>query len=180
MIIVEGPDGAGKSTLIKKLSEWTRMPIAPKVVDNNTNPMTDLRTWVDAQLEEDKTRWDVLFDRHRLISEPIYSLAIGGDREEKFWELDWLKEAMNKFYDRQPFVIWCMTDYHTIAVNCEDDSNQFIRPFLPKIYRGYIAEMARWSAMIGSPFQLTYDYTVGPVDGWREQFDEMLTFWKDR
>ena len=185
MIIFEGPDGAGKTTLIKHIAEKYDLVVAPRVVGTDTTPMVDLREWVENNLATDKIAsplgmvGSTIFDRHRLISEPIYSLAIGGPRDERFWDLEWLKVSFDKFYDLQPLVVWCMPPLKTVIQNCLDESNDFVRPFIPKIYRGYMAEVARWAA-IGSAYQLTYDYTTHNLDNWTDKFDEIYRYWRDR
>jgi hypothetical protein len=180
VIIFEGPDGAGKTTLIKHIAERYDLPVAPRVVGTDTQPMVDLRQWVEDQLATDRYNSNIIFDRHRLISEPIYSLAMGGARDDRFWDLEWLKVSMDKFYDLQPLVIWCLPPLKTVIQNCLDESNDFVRPFIPRIYRGYMAEMARWVGCPGSPYQLTYDYTVHSLPQWTDGFHELYHHWRDR
>ena len=68
MIIVEGPDGAGKTTLIRQLQErWPDLAVAPRVVSKDAEAMVDLQEWVNINLS-DGPQYKI-FDRHRLISE---------------------------------------------------------------------------------------------------------------
>jgi len=184
VIVFEGPDGAGKTTLIRHIAKRYGLRVAPRVVGTDTQPMVDLRQWVEDNLAQDKhagvggKALDI-FDRHRLISEPIYSLAMGGPRDERFWDLEWLKVSFDKFYDLQPLMIWCLPPVKTVTQNCLDESNDFVRPFIPKIYRGYMAEVARWAA-IGSPYQLTYDYTIHNLVDWTNEFYTIYEYWRNR
>lgn len=182
MIILEGPDGAGKTTLIKHLAKLYDMPVAARVVDQNTNPLTDLRIWVEENLEKDKRYPEILYDRHRLISEPIYSLAVGGNREERFWDFDWLRTQVAEFYSLKPLVIWCMPKFDVVEQNCAGTENEFVRPFIGKIYRGYMAEMARWTALWehGQQHQMVYDYTQHDMAQWLEHFELTYKEWKNR
>lgn len=179
MIIFEGPDGAGKTTLLRRIANKYDLKIAPRVVAADTQPMVDLRQWVEDNLAQDKYNPLTIFDRHRLISEPIYSLAIGGERDDRFWDLHWLRVSMDKFYDLEPLVVWCMPPLDTVEKNCEDDSNQFVRPFIHKVYRGYMAEIARnEAAPLG--YSLVYDYKNHDLVEWMSEFDKLYQIWRDR
>ena len=179
MIVFEGPDGAGKTTLLKHIAKQYNLKIAPRVVGTDTQPMVDLREWVEDNLARDRYNMNTIFDRHRLISEPIYSVAMGGERDDRFWDLHWLKRSMDKFYDCEPFIVWCLPPYDVVVRNCEDDSNEFVRPFTKKIYRGYLAEMARWAGM-PQGWQLTYDYHNHDLGDFMAEFDTLYDLWRDR
>ena len=182
MIIFEGPDGAGKTTLIKKISEMYDLPVAPRVVGTDTQPLVDLRQWVEDNLAADRYKLlsaNTIFDRHRLISEPIYSLAMGGDRDDRFWDLHWLRISMDKFYACEPLIVWCLPPIDEVIRNCEDESNRFVRPFIQKIYRGYMTEIARWGACQYS-WQLTYDYKNHDLSSWLTEFDLTYEYWRKR
>lgn len=69
MIIVEGPDGSGKTTLINQLAKEFELEVNPRVVSKETNELTDLKTWVEENIAQGFQY--KLFDRYRLISEFI-------------------------------------------------------------------------------------------------------------
>ena len=70
MLIVEGPDGAGKTQLIQRLRLNLQLELMPRVVSSDTEMMVDLQEWVNEDLHAGLKR--AIYDRHRLISEPIY------------------------------------------------------------------------------------------------------------
>ena len=179
MIIFEGPDGAGKTTLLRTIAKTYDLAIAPRVVGTDTQPLVDLRRWVEDNLAQDPYMPHTIFDRHRLISEPIYSLAMGGERDDRFWDLHWLRVSMDKFYERQPLMVWCLPPLDVVEKNCKDESNKFVRPFVKKIYRGYMAEMARWAGMFQG-YQLTYDYHNMDLTKFMSEFDTMYDLWRNR
>lgn len=158
MIIVEGPDGSGKTTLVKKLSNDLGLLIAERVVARDTTAMVDLKEWVDFNLSRGFQR--TIFDRHRLISEPIYGTILPHKRENSgFWaDFEWLVQSMRKFYDIEPFVIVCLPPYDVVMNNLLDDpTNQEVFPHTWAIHRAYQAFAA--SGICGRGVDVVYDYT---------------------
>lgn len=159
MIIIEGPDGSGKTRLAHTLSERMNLPIAPRVVAQDTTPLVDLKAWVDDNL--DRGFQGAIFDRHRLISEPIYGTVLPWKNTdtEGFWgDLEWLAEAMGKFYNLRPLIIICLPPYEVVHHNLQDDPhNQRVLPHAWAIYRAYQAFAA--SGLCSRGVDLVYDYT---------------------
>lgn len=118
MLIIEGPDGAGKTTLIKGLSDALDIPIAQRVVSKDAEAMTDLQRWVDRNLELGFQR--TLFDRHRLISEPIYGPAMHRSAPG-FTDITWLGPRMNAFARINPVIVYCLPAKTTAWANVKDD-----------------------------------------------------------
>ena len=156
MIIIEGPDGSGKSTLVRELSQRLALPVAGKVVDSETNAMFDLKQWVDNNLADGFMR--MIFDRHRLISEPIYGTVLPWrkDTHLDFWGSDaWLYKSMHHFANIKPVVIVCLPPYEVVMENIlNDPQNARVRTDMWAIYRGYQMVIARGEA------DQVYDYTT--------------------
>jgi len=162
MLIVEGPDGAGKSTLIGKLQSLTGWPIAARVVSKTTEAMTDLRVWTERNVRLGFQ--ELIFDRHRLISDPIYGpiMRMKSERPETY-DYRWYSEVVQKFWAAQPLVIICLPPFKVVHKNLMDDpDNKAVYPYIDRIYRGYVsltAQMMTLDRMI-----YVYDYT-DPDDG---------------
>lgn len=75
LIIVEGPDFAGKTTLINNLSKTLKAMV---IKDNNIPPGSaqEVFNWIHTVNHLSKDRL-VIADRSHLISDPIYSEALG-------------------------------------------------------------------------------------------------------
>lgn len=141
MIVVEGPDGAGKTTLITQLSELLDLPVAPRVVTKETRAMVDLQQWVDNNLDAGFQR--TIFDRHRLISEPIYGPIIRQEQQPGFTDLGWLGPRIGRFYALKPVIIYCIPPWETVWANIKGDmSNLVVRDRMQSIYSAYVNRAA--------------------------------------
>ncbi len=169
MLILEGPDGAGKTSLAQEFSDYFDLPIAPKVVGSDTKPMVDIRDWTNNNLA---AGWqDMIFDRHRLISEPIYSVAMGGDRDYNFWEPAWLGAAIRQFQEIRPVVVWCITDFKEVNHNVlHDRNNEAVWLHIEKIYRGYLAAWLQNTYK----YQIVWDYKKTDPQWLRDRVHAML------
>ena len=153
MLIVEGPDGGGKTRLIERLSKSLEWPVAPRVVSKDAEAMVDLVKWVEENLEGDLQ--PVIYDRHRLISEPIYGPLLRGDMEEGFCSLPWLRDKQTWLRSINPFVIFCLPPLETVHGNIrEDPDNTVVWGRINQIYWLYHNLAASWPGTCA-----TWDYT---------------------
>jgi hypothetical protein len=169
MIIVEGPDGAGKTTLIKDLSKFLGLEVAPRVVSKEARAMTDLRVWTEQNLLKGFQK--LIFDRHRMISELIYGPALRGEAEAPFNDLIWLTNQMKRFYAARPVIIYCLPPIEVVITNVmSDPDNEVVRRKIQVIYNMYVSKAAHdWA--LDPARVIIWDYTR---DG-QEAFP-MLTF----
>jgi len=137
-IIVEGPDGAGKTSLIRVLEQKLGLTVEPKVVNEDMTTTVDLKQWV----EDDNNRDNdgrVLYDRHRLISECIYGAVFRPNTPSPgFDSYDWLAMELGIFYSRQPYIVYCLPPLETIQRNVwQDETNMTVRADIDQIYAHY-------------------------------------------
>lgn len=119
MIVVEGPDGAGKTTLIQMLRQKTGLDVAPRVVSKQAEAMTDLKKWTEDNVAKG---WQpLIFDRHRLISEPIYGPTLRPKLEPGFDDVGWFYNQLYKFYAVQPVLIYCLPPLQQVWENVQHD-----------------------------------------------------------
>lgn len=117
MIIVEGPDGGGKTSLITMLAEQVEFEVMPRpcTSDNAVDPGT-LADWVDADLSR-PVHHRGFYDRHPLVSEPIYGPLIRGRMADGFAEVPWLTSRLSMLRARNPFFIFCLPPLQAVLNN---------------------------------------------------------------
>lgn len=98
-IVVEGPDNAGKSTLISLINE--RLPTPRTVIPSEG------REKYEGELNERAARYlsftgDLIFDRHPCISQPIYNTVYPNDGCDQ--------DLINQLYAQRPLLIYCRAD----------------------------------------------------------------------
>jgi hypothetical protein len=156
MIIVEGPDGGGKSTLVQKLAEDLGLPVSERIVSKDAEMMGDLEQWVNENLNAGMQA--MIFDRHRLISEPIYGPVLREKPQPGFDDWYWVKESLRRFYLMDPFLIYCIPPFKTVLDNLQyDENNEVVQNNIRTIYWLYFYQCMR---DINHPFCLRYDYTA--------------------
>lgn len=97
LIVIEGPDGAGKSTLIRNLAGCMK-----REVIHTGGPPKDQKEWAERLMRlrgyQDKT---VLFDRIPHISEQIYGPLYGRDPQDLADQLD------RELIEMNPVIVYC-------------------------------------------------------------------------
>lgn len=100
MIIVEGMDNTGKTTLVRKLTSM--LPLRKYKSPGPDIGEAEQIEWVRDRLE-DTDEW-VIFDRFPLISEPIYGSNIRGQHNFEDPSKQYLYDI---FKNKKPLVIYC-------------------------------------------------------------------------
>lgn len=160
MLIFEGPDGAGKTTLIQQFTENFDLEVAPRVVSKEAQAMTDLQVWVDRNL--DMGFQYKIFDRHRLISESIYGPVLRHHQSTGFNDLTWMGPRIRRFYDIKPIIIYCLPPLQVVINNIKNDGdNAVVQEHIEAIYTAYVAKAAMDHAHYRGSVHV-WDYTRSP------------------
>lgn len=162
MIIVEGPDGAGKTTLVALLRREYGLTPHPRFctsTDGITNPDGLLAQVAEdlQQLRADFPEKPPLYDRHPIISEYVYSPAMGRPLAAGFATPN--TRNIRNLVAGSSCVIWCWPSFSTVWANVNDEQGDTQMPGvvdnIASIYQGYAAQRVMWPG----EFFAHYDYT---------------------
>lgn len=155
MIVVEGPDGSGKTTFIKQLVQDLKLPIAPRAVSSDAEALTDLVKWTEENLAKGFQK--KIFDRHRLVSEMIYGPLLREHPSEGFDNYYWLVAQQALFFHIKPLIIVCLPPLEIVRENIgKDRFNSRLFPNKKQVDQLYWLYF-NWAA--GHPRVIKYDYT---------------------
>lgn len=162
-IIVEGPDGAGKTTLAQRLAthldrEYRRPP--PEALSSTTGPASWLAEWWDGQLAmRPSALAHGVYDRCFYISDPIYQQAVV--ERDLLIAPHQLAHGIMRLWNAEPFIIFCLPDFDVILTNVRHSGRPQLEGVgaqeLSKIWNAYWAYYAMWSQALFDNV-MVYDY----------------------
>lgn len=167
MIIVEGPDGSGKTTLVNKIVADYQLPISPRAVSKETNALVDLKRYVEDTISQGWQR--KLFDRFSLFSDPIYRLNLGKAPHTGMYNYKWQHEMFDRLIkDVRPILVFCLPPMEEVMKNLTGDlDNAAVFKHMPQIYADYTVLASMMQTMLSRDCYV-YDYTSeGEGDGIR-------------
>lgn len=159
MILVEGPDGSGKSTLVDRLCVDFGLRRGERACTSEDGPIDELMAWVEANLPSDHT--GLVYDRHPMVSEFIYGPTLRGvnhlgDDDDR------ICRAFKMFYALKPLIIYCLPPLTDVRVNVaagHDDSTEHLRGVLKYTDALYGHYYTRYLQDRLAGVGIRYDYT---------------------
>lgn len=85
VIVIEGPDGSGKTNLIGELSRDLLTPIHKKASSPTGGPVKNIWEWAYDDVTTMHRQRFQIYDRHPLISELIYGPIVRETIDERFY-----------------------------------------------------------------------------------------------
>lgn len=155
-LIIEGPDGSGKSTLIKQLVEDYDLELHARASDSVDGPVPDIYDWA----KHDATTWagmttQNIYDRHPLISELIYGPLCRGKIDGRFLQTEGAKLIKQMYSDT--VMIVCLPDLDVVKANLSSAGQMAgVNDNIEAIYEEYkmmFATVPLWAELI------LHDYT---------------------
>lgn len=119
-IIVEGPDGGGKTGLINRLKErYPVLELMPRACTSEDGPIEELASWVER--DSNARRGHYIYDRHPLVSELVYAPACNRMLCAGFNDPDWLRGQLLKFRTTANMVIYCLPSLTAVVKNAQSN-----------------------------------------------------------
>lgn len=119
MIVVEGVDGSGKSTLINSLSYELKLKVHPRASSSVGGPVKDIFGWAARDLDQwHQQSTPHIYDRHPLISEPIYGPVVRGHLDHRFSTPE--GRRIQQMFKELSLVILCKPPIQEVMSNISD------------------------------------------------------------
>jgi thymidylate kinase len=145
IIVIEGADASGKSTLAKKISYYLGWPVI-----SSEGPEKYPGEIVERIRRYNRTYTDnVIFDRHPCVSQPIYGSKRNGEVISS--------SLIQEFYSSKPYFIYCEFNDKTNHIEKDRDTQehlQMIKNFKDQIrleYEQWAEQHASIRYKIGDP-----------------------------
>jgi hypothetical protein len=154
MILLEGPDGSGKTNLSKHLHERLGIQVAPRFATSEGGPVDELYMKMHADLRTWDTSYEPrIYDRHPLISELIYGPLVRGEMKPGFAHPS--TTQLRKRVAYRSLVILALPPFDTVRRNVANE--EF--PQMPGVQRNI---RAIWSM---------YELLLHDWPGWIVRYD---------
>jgi GTPase SAR1 family protein len=150
-VVIEGMDGSGKTTLVNRLTKEWRMQVHPRSTPSVGGPPVDLDDWADMSFGFEPG----IFDRHCLISEPIYGPVCRFGMVGRFNDGRWLAQSRVRLAGIS-LVIFCEPAWSTVCRNIQDqDQMAGVKENALELYTRYTRARKAWTGPA-----VRYDYTA--------------------
>lgn len=154
-VIVEGMDGTGKTNLVNYLLQaFPMLTPHPRASTSTGGPVPELDWWVINDTTTTHRAAPSVYDRHPIISEPIYGPVCRGKVPGRFNDARWVAD-MKRRLALASVMILCAPPWDTVKANLENediDHMEGVRKHAHSLYMAYA-----WVDWPG--IQIRYDYS---------------------
>lgn len=156
-IIVEGPDGAGKTTLIRVLLEdFPALELAPRFCTSTGGPIEPNRLLARVGSDHRLFQAGMVYDRHPMFSEYVYSPALDRPLAKDF--LGSRARMFHRVIQTNCLVIFCLPPLSVVEDNLYQEGAEYQMPgVMDNIRRIHTAYAIRANQYLGN--MAVYDYT---------------------
>lgn len=162
-IIVEGPDGSGKDGLIKRFaSHFPTHRVHERASTSIGGPVADLETWLEDDMDTIDRDGPWIYNRHPLISEPIYApIARGVEPQGLYAEPDWVAYNLAQMAEHA-VMVWCLPPWNVVRHNVLSGDVAHMPGVAAHIRTLYDAYRRGGWVWPGKAFY--WDYTCTPIE----------------
>jgi adenylate kinase family enzyme len=164
MLVVEGPDGSGKTTLAHVLAndmgrEYRR---SPSLSSREGGNRAHVDWWREQLWGDEAHRMGGVYDRSLLVSEPIYTPVM--NRSPLVQAGEYI-EMLTRFVSCFPLIIFCLPPWEQQKENLEDKASEQLKGLTIKraalVLWGYYIGQEYWRYLeeLGKLRVLTYDWS---------------------
>lgn len=159
MIVVEGPDGSGKTTMVERLKSEFALEQIPRAANSDAEYTQPLDEWVD--MVQMRAREGIILDRHQLISHLMYGPTMRRVLYGNFQNVFWLNHRLELFWESKPIVVLCLPPLDEVKANLEVDEHKVAQADIEVFYWNYHAFLANH---LHDDYLLHWDYTQGEYE----------------
>lgn len=153
MIIVEGMDNTGKTTLVEKLAEYFGLEIVKSPGPQRYRELFDnadlyIHTAEKLKEKDELKEYPFIHDRFPIFSDIVYSILRSINPFEELEEGKWLRERL---YKVKPAIIYCRPDTETI-LSFKDGREQMegVKPKGKELLSRYDHIIFQWNKQMGA------------------------------
>jgi len=157
MIIVEGFDNTGKTTLVKRLESTLGCTAKKSPGPKDTGI---LFAWVQIQLRDSYNR-NILYDRFPVISDSVYGKHLRN--RDPFRNTEDGRVLVEKVISRDPLIIWCDPGMGIALDFGEREQMKGVADKAKTLYLEYQEIMHKLSAMGASIIKYNYNAPMADV-----------------
>jgi hypothetical protein len=176
-VIVEGPDGSGKSGMVDRLVRDMGMTVHPRASTSLGGPISDITKWHEDDILNMTTLpadaygpW--VYDRHPLISERIYSMhARMTSPQGMFGSHTWVTEQLEKL-SSHAVMVWCLPPKSHVFANVNRNASEQMPGVVNNIgdiYRSYSRSASLWKGQ-----SMWWDYTSMNYVTWLNDLRQIM------
>ncbi len=155
MIVLEGPDGGGKTTLLEQLcEEFPDLVVHPRASSSGPTggPVADLYGWAREDVNSWFDRPLGFYDRHPLVSEYIYGPVCRGRIDPQFHAT-----SLRRDFARRALLVVCLPPLEAVRASVSDDRDMpGVVTGIDAIWTLYASLRACWPVSTGI---VHYDWT---------------------
>lgn len=153
MIIVEGPDGAGKSTLVGQLAEEFNLPVHERASHGRDGPVSNLFEWAQNDVVSMPYQPLSIYDRHPLISEYVYGPICRATLPPGFATPN--AQLLLRMMAPRVLVVMCKAPQERLRASVSDDRDMpGVTEHIERIASAYDGLRVFWPGQC-----ISYDYT---------------------